>query len=124
MIEYTRVNNALKIIEDKLSVIDDGGQFPTAVRIVMETLAAAREELRQAHYYLNEATRIYKDAKFPLVERVHCLNQQSEASRDEALVEAANLVRDYMVYTGPGGIDPEPVQKKLAEAIHRLKDTK
>ena len=29
----------------------------------------------------------------------------------------AKKIEDYIIYTGPGGFDPEPVQKILAEMI-------
>ena len=52
MTEYARVTNALKVIEAKFRVTDDGGKFPTAIRIVMEALAEAErkgENLCTAH---------------------------------------------------------------------------
>ena len=37
--------------------------------------------------------------------------------QNEMKEECAKIVEDRMIYTGPGGIDPEPIQKKLAQAI-------
>ena len=41
--------------------------------------------------------------------------------RDRALEEAAGAIESHMIYTGPGAIDPEPIQIALALRIRGMK---
>ena len=57
---------------------------------------------------------------FPeFVEAVAQALRQVEA---DTIERAAKKVEDHLIYTGPGGIDPEPIQKILAKVIRTLKN--
>jgi uncharacterized protein YehS (DUF1456 family) len=46
--------------------------------------------------------------------------QAREEGRQEMKEMASKAVEDHLIYTRPGGIDQEPIQKILAKAIRKL----
>lgn len=48
---------------------------------------------------------------------INAILTQVEKARAEERERCAKIVEDHLIYTGPGGVDPEPIQKILSDAI-------
>lgn len=52
-------------------------------------------------------------------EAINC-HKHCEKAREDALEEAAKMAESLMIYTGPGGEDPEKFQRIIANKIRSL----
>ena len=49
--------------------------------------------------------------------RIAVLMRERDRAKAEAFEEAAKIVREHLIYTGPGGYDPEPMQSILSDVL-------
>lgn len=63
----------------------------------------------------------HQDVTGQYIERSDVLAVRVAQALADLRERCARAVEGHLVYTGPGGADPQPIQEKLADVVRRVK---